>query len=243
MMNIMKEQIARSVFWSVWSMGGMQVLSFFSMVFVARLLEPSDYGLIALTGVWVSTISLLSEMGLGATVIQFQDIDEYELNTCFWLNTTAAAIGYMALYMAAPAIGAWFGNPMLSEVLRVVGLSLPLAAIRGVPNSLLRRMIALDKTAQAEVAAACGALPVVVGLAWCGAGVWALVTGILLGALIQTSMTFSFVDWRPGLKMGSRRFKKLIHYSLAAQGSNVCWTVFDQTDAVVLGKVSGDVVL
>ncbi len=67
----MKDRIARSVFWIVWSRGGIQLLSFMSTLLVARLLDPRDYGLMALAGIWTGTIALLAEMGMGAAIIQF----------------------------------------------------------------------------------------------------------------------------------------------------------------------------
>jgi O-antigen/teichoic acid export membrane protein len=167
----MKDRIAKSVFWIVWSRGGIQLLSFASTLLVARLLNPSDYGVMALAGIWTTTIAMIAEMGLSSAIIQFQDLEDRDLNSCFWLTMGVAGIGYLGLYVAAPAIAGWFFSPMLSDVLRVVGLALPLTAIRIVPDSLLRKRLALDKVSQAEIAAVVVTIPVVLGMAWVGAGV------------------------------------------------------------------------
>jgi O-antigen/teichoic acid export membrane protein len=96
---------------------------------------------------------------------------------------------------------------------------------------------------QAEIVAALVALAVQAGLAFAGAGVWALVTGMLMTNLLLTIMTFSFVDWRPGLRWGSTRFKEMLRYSFAALGSRLFAGVYAQVDAVILGKLFGEVVL
>src|SRR5713226_5071608 len=114
----MKDRIAKSVYWIVWSRGGIQVLSFISTILVARLLAPSDYGVMALAGIWTATIAMVAEMGLGSAIIQFRDLEDRDLNSCFWLTMGIAGVGYLALYIAAPAIAAWFSSPVLSEVLR-----------------------------------------------------------------------------------------------------------------------------
>jgi O-antigen/teichoic acid export membrane protein len=239
----MKEQIAKSVFWMVWSRGGIQFLSFVSTLVVARLLSPSDYGLMALAGIWTGTIAMLAEMGLGAAIIQFRDVDERELNACFWLTLSVTSLGYCALYAAAPSIAAWFGSPRLSQVLRIAGLSLPLMAVRLVPDALLRKELKLDKIARAEILSATVIIPVMLGLAWSGAGVWALVTGTLLQALAQDAVIIWFQPWKPGLRIGSTRLREIIRYSGATLGARLGWALYAQMDTVILGKLAGEQVL
>lgn len=237
----MKDRIAKSVCWLVWSRGGLQLLSFTSTILVARLLHPSDYGLMALVGIWTIPITLIAEMGLGAAIVQFRDMGDRELNACFWLAMGLSGIGYLALYVAAPTVALWFAAPKLSHILRVAGLTLPLTAVRIVPDSLLRKHLALDKISQAEIASAVGTIPVMLGLALAGAGVWALVAGALTGPMIQSVATFWLMPWRPGLRVGGGRFREVVRYSLATLGIKACVACYQQTDAFVLGKVSGEV--
>jgi O-antigen/teichoic acid export membrane protein len=238
-----RDRIAKSVFWMTWSRVALQGISFVSTIVVARLLSPSDYGLMALAGIWIGVIVLLAELGLGAAIVQFRDLDDRELNTCFWLTMSLAALGYGVLYLAAPLIAEWFGTPRLLTVLRVVGLGLPLVAFRVVPDALLRQRIQLDRVSRAEVAAGLLTIPVVVGMAWAGTGVWALVAGALATPLVQGAATFTLVRWKPGFQVGGRRVRDILDYSLAMLGSRVCWAVYEQADSFVLGKAAGDAVL
>lgn len=239
----MKELIAKSAFWIVWSRGGIQVLSFLSAILVARLLRPEDYGIVAMAGVWTFTVSFVSEMGLGAAIVQFPDLEDRELNTCFWFSMGVAVLGYLGLYAGAPAIAAWFAAPMVSDVVRVGGLVVPLTAVRIVPDGLLRKRLALDKVSQAEMASKIASIPVVVGLAWIGAGAWALVIGVLVLHLIEAVTLFWFTRWCPGFRIGSSRLRSLIHFSAALFGNRLCVRLYQQADALILGKISGKVVL
>src|SRR5436309_3446982 len=135
----MKEKIAKSVFWLVWTGVGLQILSLLSAMFVARLLDPSDYGIMAVAGIFTSTIALLVELGLGAAIVQFRDLEEEELNACFWFAISIAGVAYVLLFLAAPAMATWFGIPVLCKVLRVLGLMFPFAAVGVVPDGLLRK--------------------------------------------------------------------------------------------------------
>lgn len=235
----MKDRIATSVFWLAWSRGVVQVLSLLSTLAVARILSPADYGLMALAGIWTYIPMVLADLGLGPAIVQFQDLEESELNACFWLTMAVAMGAYLFLYAAAPMIAAWFEKPALASVLRTTGLSLPLTAARIVPDSLLRKQLALDKISQADLATVL-TIPVVLGMAWFGAGVWALVVGSLLTPLIQNVIIFWFVRWRPSLRAGSKRFREILRFSLATLGSRVSWAALQQADTFILGKVVSD---
>jgi teichuronic acid exporter len=237
----MHARLARSVFWIIWSKGAGQIVSFLTVLLVARLLSPGDYGLMALAGIWTGAVTLISEMGLGAAIIQFRDVDDAELNACFWLTMASATAGYVVLYGAAPAIAAWFSSPRLADVLRVIGLTLPLLAARVIPDSLLRKRLAFDRLSQADIAAVALNIPVVLGLALAGAGVWALVAGALTMTLVQGVWVFWFARWRPGFRIGGARLPALLRYSIATLGSRLSWAAYQQADAFVLGRVSGDV--
>lgn len=239
----MKERIAKSVFWIVWSKGGVQVISLISTLAVARLLAPSDYGLIALATAWVFPMSLVAEMGLGAAVLQYRDLTDQEMNLCFW---TVAGIGlllYAFLCLLAPPIGEWFNTPQVVPVLRVAGLALPCIALRAIPDGLLRKNLTLDKIAQAELIASMMVIPTTLVLAILGGGVWALVVGVVMLPFIQTIATFVFCPWKPTFKCGSTRMRHIFNYSFSTLGAKVCWATYRQADLFVLGKVSGDVAL
>ncbi len=239
----MKERIAASVFWIGWSKGVLQTISFFATLVVARLLDPSDYGLAALSGIWVSGLILFAELGLGSAVIQFRDMDDQELNYCFWLTVGTTVTGYLAIYALAPWIAIWFASPKLTEVLRYMSVTLVLAGLRIVPENLLKKGLCFDKVAQAEIASVLATVPLQVMLAWMGVGVWALVTGMLMLQLVQTSATFYFAGWRPGFRLGSPRLKEILSYSLTTLGGRLSWGLFDQVDSFVVGKMSGDTAL
>ncbi|MEA2626533.1 MAG: lipopolysaccharide exporter [Candidatus Binatota bacterium] len=239
----MNERVARSFFWMAWSRGVLQVLSFGSTLVVARLLHPADYGLIALAAISTNMVGLLSEMGLGAAIIQYRDLDDNELNGCFWVTLGIAVIGYVTLCLAASTIAAWFETPRLAPVMIAIGATLPLSAARVVPDGLLRRRLELDKVSKAEIASSVASIPAVLGLAWAGAGVWALVSGVLVLAVVQTVASFWFVRWVPGFSVASRRFREIMRFSLATLGMRISWAAYDQSDAFVLGKVSGDAAL
>lgn len=239
----MKDRIARSVFWIVWSKGGVQLLSFLSTLVVARLLNPSDYGVMALAGIWTGTVAMVADMGLGVAIVQFRDLEKSELNACFWIVFGLGGLGYLALYAAAPAIAAWFAVPALASVLRVSGLSLLLIAATLVPGSLLQKRLELDKIARADIISAIVVIPIMLTLAWNGAGVWALVVGALGQAVVSSAVILWFMPWVPGFHIGGQRIREIIQYSASTLGARIGWAAYSQMDTFILGKLAGDHVL
>ena len=197
----------------------------------------------ALAGVCTGTAQMLASMGLGGAIIQFRDLDRREIDTCFWIATMLATIAFAVLTLTAPPIARWFATPRLAYVLPVTALLLPLTACSVVSDSLLRKRLALDRVSQAEMIGMGAALPVTLGCAFAGLGVWALVAGWLVATAGRNIATFAFAPWRPGWRVGGRRAKEMLHFSLATLGVNALWAVREQADSLVIGKITGQVTL
>jgi O-antigen/teichoic acid export membrane protein len=237
----LKARVARSIFWLAWSRGVVQLLSFATTILVARILVPADYGVMALASVFTGVAGLLAEMGLGRAIIQFRDLDRRELDTCFWITMTLAMIAYAVLSLGAPIIARWFGVPRLADVLPVLALVLPLTACSLVSDSLLRKRLALDRISQAEIIGGVVALPVMLGCAISGLGVWTLVVGSLASLVIKDLVTFAFAPWFPGLRIGGERAKEMLHFALTTLGIATMWGLREQADVLVIGKITGQV--
>src|ERR1700720_2020501 len=89
------------------SRGALQLLTFVTTLFVARILVPADYGVMALATSFTAHAGMLAEMGLGSAIIQFRDLNRRELETCFWIIMTLALMFFAALFLGAPAIAHW----------------------------------------------------------------------------------------------------------------------------------------
>jgi len=237
----LRTRVAQSIFWLAWSRGVVQLLSFATTVLVARILVPADFGVMALAGMFIATAGLLAEMGLGGAIVQFRDLDRRELNTCFWITVTLAAIAYAVLSLGASVIATWFAVPRLAEVLPVLALGLPVNACTVVSGSLLRKRLALDRVSQAEIIGAVVTLPVMLCCALAGLGVWTLVIGSLVGWVVRGAVIFAFAPWLPGLRIGGERAKEVIHFSLTTLGITMLWAIREQSDVAVIGKITGQV--
>lgn len=240
---MIRERVVRSVVYLLVSRVVLQSLSIVSTLLIARWLNPEDYGLMALAAIFMAAFMLLSELGIGAAIIQFKDVAEEELNTAFWFTLGTAGVAYAVLYVVAPLVAQFFASPKLTVVLRVVGVAAVFTVLQKVPENLLRKQVHLDQLSIVEVISIAAGIPLALGLAWGGAGVWALVAGSASTSVVRCVLIFAFAGWRPGLRTGSRRVRQLVTFSGAALGSRLLWTVYSHSDHAVLGRVAGDVAL
>jgi len=235
----LRTRIARSIFWLAWSRGVLQVCSFATTLLIAHYLMPADYGVMALASFWTGSVGMLAEMGLGAAIIQFRDLDKREINACFWMTMILAILAFAALAVGAPMIARWFAEPRLADVLPVLALVLPVISCRVVSDSLLRKRLALDRVSQAEVIGVVVTLPVMLVCAFKGLGIWTLVVGGLLAPAAQSAATIFFAPWCPGIRVGGVRVKEVVQFSLAAVGVRLLWVLRESSNTLVIGKVAG----
>ena len=236
----MKEKIAKSVFWVVWSKTVVQALSFASTILIARWLDPSDYGVMALVGLSSGVMAMLTDMGFRGVIVQFKELQQNELNVCFWLMVLMAGTSYIVLYVSAPFIADWFGSPRFVDALRLGSVSLFFAPIQFVPDSMLRKQLMFDKLSQAEIASALLTIPIMLTMAWKGFGLWTLVYGTLAGGAIHTILLLLCYPWRPGWSFNTGRIGQMLRYGFSGVGVSIGWFVYAQMDTLIVGKLIGE---
>jgi teichuronic acid exporter len=181
-----EQQAAVALKWHAIAKLCSQAFSWAVTLIVVRLLAPEDYGLMAVSMVIISIIAGTAEFGLGSSLIQAQNLDRHEL------ARVAGALGLfnlvcgVALAASAPWIATLFNEPGLDLVIQVSTLHFVLYAIEVVPQALMQREMNFKRNAAIEVAAVVAGSATTLVLAWLDAGVWALVTGNLIGGTVRT---------------------------------------------------------
>jgi O-antigen/teichoic acid export membrane protein len=125
----------------------------------------------------------------------------------------------------------------------MASLVLPVSSLAIVPYGVIQGRLELDRVTKAEMSAGVIALIVVFLLAWNGAGVWSLIGGSLAAAVARASVIYLYSPWWPGLKVGSKRMRRILTFSIGTFGSRTLWAIYDQSDNFILGKVAGEATL
>ena len=115
-----KGKIISSLLWKFAERIGAQGVSLVVSIILARLINPEEYGIIALTTIFISISNVFVESGLGTALIQKKDADDLDFSTVFYCNIVISIIIYAIIFMIAPIIASFYNYNILVPVLRVL---------------------------------------------------------------------------------------------------------------------------
>jgi O-antigen/teichoic acid export membrane protein len=214
----LRERAAGGVLWSVVQRWAVRIGGLLTVVVLARLLTPDDFGLVAVAMAFVPVIYLLSDLGFSTYVVQAERIGPRLLSTAFWYAMATGIALTGGLVLAAPSIAASLGLPGLTPVLYGLAPSILLVAVSSVPIALLRRRMAFRSLAiQSFVAGASGQI-VAIALALTGYGVWALVAQLLLNQLLVAVLAWVFAKFRPTRDFSWVHLTEMVRFGVSVIG-------------------------
>lgn len=209
------------------------------MLIIAALLSPREYGIIGLCGIIVVVTQIINEFGIWQAVVHHREPDERFINTAFTANVFGALLTTGALFLAAPWVAGFYGEPVMTTMLRVMGLAFVLDAVFYVPDGLLRKELRFKSRALPEVAATFGAVVTTVVLLLLGAGVLSYAIGLVVDSAIRCVLTFLQISWRPTLQVSWPYLREIIWYGKHIMGTNLALSISSNVDNLLVGRILG----
>jgi O-antigen/teichoic acid export membrane protein len=235
----MKRTAVVSALWAAgesWSLRGVSLIVF---LILARLVEPSAFGLVALAAVYVTTVQALSDQGLATALIQREGLEAAHKDSAFWANLAVGVIlGFVTLALAGPA-AAFYSEPRLAPILRWYALWPLLGSLSVVQQALLRRALRFRELALRQLAGAIAGGLVGIVMAYAGMGVWALVAQQLVNQAVALVVLWSIAEWRPRFAFSYPHFRHLFGFGFNVLAANVVRAIGFQADRLVLGYFLG----
>lgn len=235
----LKTQVTHGLKWQAISIVGKQLLSLLVVTTLARLLEPSAFGLVALVGVYLGIVSMFVDQGMGTALIQRQDLKPEHKDAAFWFNmgcAVALCLGTMAL---AGPVSALFNEPRLVPLLRWSSLGLVIGASSAIHSTLFVKAMDFRRPViRALIANAVGGA-VGVGMALAGYGVWSLVGQQLAGETAGAVFLWSVSTYRPSIKFSLVHLRELFGFSSSVFVVSILWYFSTRLDQVVIGRFAG----
>nr|MBA2624810.1 oligosaccharide flippase family protein [Acidimicrobiia bacterium] len=176
----LRRSAVRGVGWSALQTVASRSLSTVVFVVLARLVEPEDFGLVAIASVFVALLTVLADQGFGQALVQRPVLERTHLDTAFWLNVTIGALLALLLAGTAGAIANLFDEADLAPLLRALAMVPLISALGVVPSSLLRRDLAFASLAVRGLVGTAAGGVVGIAAAVAGAGAWALVAQLVV---------------------------------------------------------------
>lgn len=232
----LKNKTIRGMVWNLIDKFGSYLISFVIGVVLARILMPSDYGIIGMLSIFFALSELFVNSGFSQALIQKKDRTEVDYSTIFYFNLAVAIIFYLILFLLAPAISEFFKTPQLIILTRILSLNIIINSFALVQQT--RLTIKLDFKMQAIISLTAVIISGTAGLfsAYKGLGVWALVIQSITGALIRTSLMFYLGKWSPALVFNYTTFTGLFRFSSKLLGAGLIAKLFDNIYSLIIGK-------
>lgn len=209
--------------WSYASFAAGRLLVFAGLIVVARLVGPEQYGLFAMAAGGIYFLEGTYSFGLTRGLIYFggEYPQRHLVRTGFILAVALGAAVSAALFGLAPAASAFYGDPRVTELMRVLSVYFAIACVGLVPDAILQRQLAFDRRFWPALAAPVGRYAIAIALAARGYGAWSLVWGQLVGISVEVLCLSALSRWRPGLGWSTAIARRLISFS--SQVSVVEW--------------------
>lgn len=207
---------------------------------LARLLSPSEFGLVAMVIPFVTFLQLLQDAGLASITVQRPDITSEQVGVLFWTNVAVAAVLTVLLMLMAPAIAAFYGDPRLTPIAIAFAALLVPAASSVQHRALLQRALNFRVLVAIDIGMQLAATAVSISMAWAGFGPWALVGHTAALTLAQIPLLWIVHPWRPGRPRGFAGARELIRSGSQIAGYNLLNFLARNVDNVLIGKVWGD---
>lgn len=233
----MKRKVITGFLWKFGEQVSSQLVTFILSIFLARLLSPKDYGVVALVNVFIVLADVFVTSGFGTSLIQKKDSDETDFSTIFYLSELMSIIIYVIIFFLAPLISKFYNNESLTIILRVFALRLPLSAFNGIQQAYISKHLIFKKVFISTTIATILSGIVGIIMAFFGFGVWSLIGQYLSNTVFISITLAAQIKWYPKLKFSWNAGKPLLSFGWKILATDLLGNFFNQLRSLILGKV------
>lgn len=238
-MSNKKNGIKGGLIWSFGERITAQLVSTVVTIVLARLLDPTHYGIISIVTVFISFCNVFVTSGMGSAIVQKKEVDERDYNTAFLISLTIAIVLYIALFLSAPYIAQFYELKELKWVLRVMALRLPLASVNSIQQAHVQRAMQFKRFFIATLFGTVLSGFVGIALALKGFGVWALVAQYLTNTTVDTIVLIFVEKWIPKFQFSVEKAKSIYSFGWKVLATDLVYTAEEDIRSLIVGKVFG----
>lgn len=215
---------------------GAQIIQFIVSIILARLLTPSDYGVIGLITVFIAIAQVFAQSGLGSALVQKKKADETDFSTVFYFSLAFSVVIYGVLFLSAPVIAEFYDEQILTPVVRVLSVTVIIGAANSVQQAYVQKTMQFKRFFWATLGGTFASAIVGIAMAYMGFGVWALVWQQISNQAFNTVMLWLTLKWRPQKKFSFQSMKELFSYGWKLLCSSLIDTGYNNIYSLVIGK-------
>ena len=232
----LKQKTISGLIWSFTDSIAGQGITFIVGLILARLLSPKEFGLIGMLTIFIAVSQSFIDSGFSQALIRKQDCTQADYSTVFYFNIVVGVFCYILLFACANSIGNFFHEPILKQLIRVLGLALIINSFTIIQSTLLTKRIDFKLQAKISVIASFVSGIISIYMAYTGWGVWSLVALTLLKYAINSLLLWLWNKWKPILVFSQKSFKELFSFGSKLLISGLIDTIYRNVYYVVIGK-------
>lgn len=234
-----KNELVDNLIWKFLERITAQLVTLIVSIILARILDPSHYGSIAIVNIFITFANVFVSDGLGSALIQKKDADDLDFSSVLCFNIALSIILYIFLFLSAPYISSFFGKDyeILTPVLRVLSIRLIFSAVNSVQQAYIAKKMIFRKFFLATLIGTMTSAIVGIAMAYNGYGIWALVAQYLTNTIVDTMVLQLTLQLKISFNFSFDRIKKLYSFGLKILSTNLLITAFLELRSVIIGKV------
>ena len=235
-MSDLKTETLHGVKWSAIGRFANTGISFGFGIVLARLLSPSDFGVMGMIAIFFAIAGIFIDSGFGTALVQKKTVTDEDMSTMFYFNVGMALFFYILLFFSSPWIAEFLDTPILKDIIRVTGLSMVIGALGGVQYNMLTRQV--NFKVPAIISLICNLSSGCVGIimAYKGLGVWALVVQGLLSTIVNVVCVWLYSSWRPVPKFSVASFKEMASFGGNLTFNAILDKIYNEGTGFLIGK-------
>ena len=205
-------------------------------IFLARVLAPEIFGLIAMATVVFELSNALINSGLSQALIRSKSVTKADLNTVFITNLALSGLVYVTLFFGAPFVAEFYSQPELTGLIRVVGLIVFINATKVVQTAILSREMNFKAQMKANTTGVVISGALAIYMAYTGWGIWSLAAQMLSSALVSAIVLWLASSWRPALQFSLESLARLFRFGKNLLVEGFLQILFDNSYVLVIGR-------
>ncbi len=229
-------QAGKGAFWSFIDIVFNKVIYFITTIVLAKILGPSEFGILGMIMIFVSMGNSLIDSGMSVSILRTKEPTETDFSTVFIINVSLSIIIYLLLFNISPWISIFYNQPVLTNVIRLYCLGFILSSLRGAHTIRLAKMLSFKKILIFNIPG--NLLGIIVGIYMSlnGYGIYSLVFMYLINQLVTTIAFWIFDEWRPTLLFDVSNYKIHLRFGYKLVISSQLNILFENLNYILLGK-------
>ncbi|MFO7179160.1 MAG: lipopolysaccharide biosynthesis protein [Pseudomonadota bacterium] len=239
----LRERALKAALWSSVQHGGGHLVAFGVFLVLARMVSPTEFGLVALANVLLVLIQSVVGVGFASAVIQKNELSKEELDSAFWGSLALGVAAMVGMLVGANYVAKLLGEPGVAQLIRALSPMCVFGPMLHVPEALLKReldfrLVAIRRLLSVTLSGVVG-----VTLALLGSGVWSLVAQQLVAQLTNTVFVWGVTKYRPRLAFSWSGYRGMARYGASSSGYLLVEFIYRGADELVVGYLLGPTAL